>query len=281
MGNKSKEAMKRAHLTARTKLIDRYQAEEKSGELGSASAMVINGEKLVMANTGDYRAVICRDGEAYQICRKKQRSTTRHWSLKLISGALRVPKVHKIAGDESITKRSKSSELVVGSESIDSETEFVILASNGVWEVMRHQEAVNLISHIEDPQAAAECLATEALIRMSKSQISCLIIRTNEGYRNNNVCACIYIFCVCGEIEKCGKPRVPYNLDSELKVTEKQLKEKRRVVWEVHRPRKRINWRKCVRNDKGKWKSAENVRKHPCVGALNGGSMDHANLRRK
>lgn len=44
-------------------------------------------------------------------------------------------------------------------------------------QVMKNQEAVNLIRHIEDPQEAAECLAKEALTRMSKSTISCLIIR--------------------------------------------------------------------------------------------------------
>ncbi|KAK4405898.1 putative protein phosphatase 2C-like protein 44 [Sesamum angolense] len=145
MGKKSKEAMERAHLNARAHLTDRDEMEETPWKLGSASAMVINGEKLVMAYMGDYSGVICRDGG-------DSRTT---------SG----------------TKSSKGSELVVGSERIDSETEFVILASTGVWEVMRHQEAVNLIRHIEDPQAAAECLATEALTRMSRSKISCLIIR--------------------------------------------------------------------------------------------------------
>lgn len=39
-------------------------------------------------------------------------------------------KVHKNGG------QSRSSEVVVGSERIDSETEFVILASTGVWEVI-------------------------------------------------------------------------------------------------------------------------------------------------
>ncbi|KAL0414293.1 UNVERIFIED_CONTAM: putative protein phosphatase 2C-like protein 44 [Sesamum radiatum] len=156
MGKKSKEAMERAHLNARTHLRDRDEPEETAWKLGSASAMVINSEKLVMAYMGDYSGVICRDG------------------------ALGVPKLHILDGDSrttSGTKTSKGSELVVGSERIDSETEFVILASTGVWEVMRHQEAVNLIRHIEDPQAAAECLATEALTRMSRSKISCLIIR--------------------------------------------------------------------------------------------------------
>ena len=44
-------------------------------------------------------------------------------------------------------------------------------------QVMKNQEAVNLIRHIEDPQEAAECLAKEALVRRSKGNISCLIIR--------------------------------------------------------------------------------------------------------
>lgn len=43
-------------------------------------------------------------------------------------------------------------------------------------QVMQNQEAVNLIRHLEDPKEAAGCLAKEALNRMSKSSIACLII---------------------------------------------------------------------------------------------------------
>lgn len=39
------------------------------------------------------------------------------------------------SGNATGTKASKASELVVGSYWIDSSTEFVILASNGIWEV--------------------------------------------------------------------------------------------------------------------------------------------------
>lgn len=176
MGKKCKEVMRRAHLKARSKVIERDEGGAAAWKSGSASAMVINGEKLVMANTGGYTAVVCRDGEAYQICRKRLHPTTPKWPLAFFSGGLRVPKFQKIVCDIS-TKSSKSSEVIVGSEIIDSETEFVILASTGVWEVMKQQEAVNLIRHIENAQAAAECLATEALIRKTKSIVSCLIIR--------------------------------------------------------------------------------------------------------
>ncbi|KAK4482469.1 hypothetical protein RD792_009627 [Penstemon davidsonii] len=153
----SKQAMKRAHMNARAKLGDGDESEA-----GSATAMVIDGEKLVVANMGDFKTVICKDGEAYQICRKKQQQpATRHWSLKLIPGMsfLHSPKVHKIA-DKPITSSGTK-----------------IFSNDIIWQVMRHQEAVNLIRHIENPQEAAECLATEALTRLSKSNISCLIIR--------------------------------------------------------------------------------------------------------
>ncbi|KAF1896334.1 hypothetical protein Lal_00043284 [Lupinus albus] len=162
MRRKAIETLKKAYLSAKTNTKTREENESKETcRVGSTSVVVINGEKLVIANFGDYRTVLCRYGIAYQITGTHKQSAKRNWYHKLFSG----------------TKHSKGTELVVGSERIDSDTEFLILASNGIWEVMKNQEAVNLIRHIEDPQEAAECLAKEALIRMSKSNISCLIIR--------------------------------------------------------------------------------------------------------
>ncbi|TMW92472.1 hypothetical protein EJD97_012995 [Solanum chilense] len=169
MKKKSKETLKKAHVHAKAKVRETEKLES-TWKMGSASALVINGERLVLANMGEYKAVVCRDGEAFEINRRQQQTSKPHWSHKLFSAAKCSPK----AGDD---KPSKRSELVVGSERIDRDTEFVILASPGVWEAMKQQEAVNLIRHLEDPQEAAECLAKEAINRMSKSNISCLIIR--------------------------------------------------------------------------------------------------------
>ncbi|KAA8527783.1 hypothetical protein F0562_035348 [Nyssa sinensis] len=137
---KSKETMKNAYLGARVKIRETEKAEE-TWKVGSASAIVINGDKLVIANMGDYRAV---------------------HATRAVQQALSPP-------------RAQNS--LLDAKGIDSDTEFVILASTGIWEVMKQQEAVNLIRHIEDPREAAECLAKEALIRMSRSNISCLVIR--------------------------------------------------------------------------------------------------------
>ncbi|KAH1138917.1 hypothetical protein AAZX31_10G172000 [Glycine max] len=165
---KSKEALKRAYLGVRAMIREQHKLEETC-RMGSASVMLIDGEKLVVANMGDYRIVVCRDGIAHQTTGTYLQSAKIHWSRRFFAACQ--------SGNAAGAKHSRGSDLSVRSERIDSDTEFLILASNGIWEVMKNQEAVNLISHIEDPQEAAECLAKEALIRMSKSSISCLIIR--------------------------------------------------------------------------------------------------------
>ncbi|GLT71418.1 hypothetical protein SLA2020_434370 [Shorea laevis] len=166
---KSKETMRKAYLGARAKIRETQKADETS-RAGSVSVLVINTEKLVTASMGNYRAVVSRNGVAHEIGGRDQKSAKRYWSRRVFS-------VRKYLGKVGSTKQSKGSDLVVGAERIDSSTEFVILASTGIWEVMNNQEAVHLIWHIEDPQEAAECLAKEALVRRSKSSISCLIMR--------------------------------------------------------------------------------------------------------
>lgn len=86
IGRKSKEAMRKAYLGARAKIRETQEAEETETVLGSVSVMVINGEKLVIANMGDYGAVVCKDGVAHQLSSKNQQSAKRHWSRRLISG---------------------------------------------------------------------------------------------------------------------------------------------------------------------------------------------------
>ncbi|XP_017414087.1 putative protein phosphatase 2C-like protein 44 isoform X4 [Vigna angularis] len=173
MRRKGKETLKRAYLGVRTKIREALKPEEEIFRIGSTSVMVINGEKLVIANMGDYRTVLCRNGVAYQTTGRHSHSAKRNWYSRLFS----VRMISCESGNTTGTKHSKGSELVVGGDRIDCDTEFLILASNGIWEVMKNQEAVSLIRHIEDPQEAAECLAKEALIRMSRSKISCLVIR--------------------------------------------------------------------------------------------------------
>lgn len=79
--------MRRAYLSARAKVRE-AQKEEERRTVGSASVTLINGEKLVIANMGEYRAVVCRDGVAYQIGVGHHHSSRRHWARRFFSGNL-------------------------------------------------------------------------------------------------------------------------------------------------------------------------------------------------
>lgn len=70
-------------------------------------------------------------------------------------------------GDK-ILKQHLSLELDVRDMIIDATKKFLILASDGLWKVMKNQEAVDLVRKIEDPQVAAKCLTENAVERKSK-----------------------------------------------------------------------------------------------------------------
>ena len=65
------------------------------------------------------------------------------------------------------------------------DTWFCVSGSCGIFymllcfliQVIKNQEAVDLIKNIKDPQTAAKRLTTEALARKSKDDISCIVIR--------------------------------------------------------------------------------------------------------
>lgn len=77
--------MRKAHLHVRAKIRE-VEKPEETWKLSSATAIVINGEKLVVASMGEYKAVLCKDGKAYQINREQQEGVRRRWLQKFIPG---------------------------------------------------------------------------------------------------------------------------------------------------------------------------------------------------
>lgn len=164
---------------------------ENSGQLGpggstAVTAIVIDGKDLWVANIGDSRAVVCEMGAANQLTvdhephHERRRIEKRGGFVTTLPGD--VPRVNgqlavaRAFGDQSL-KAHLSCEPDVRHVPINSSIEFVILASDGLWKVMKNQEAVDLVKSIKDPQVAAKRLTTEALARKSKDDISCIVIR--------------------------------------------------------------------------------------------------------
>ncbi|RZR85210.1 hypothetical protein BHM03_00012159, partial [Ensete ventricosum] len=165
---------------------------EKAAELGrggstAVTAILIDGIKLVVANIGDSRAVIAKNGVAIQLSVDHEPSTERRLIEEkggFVSNIPDVPRVDgqlavaRAFGDRSL-KAHLSSEPDVADDVIDDDTESLILASDGLWKVMSNQEAVDLIKDMKDPQAAAKHLTEEAVARKSKDDISCIVVKFN------------------------------------------------------------------------------------------------------
>ncbi|KAL0407547.1 UNVERIFIED_CONTAM: putative protein phosphatase 2C 28 [Sesamum latifolium] len=170
-----KSAVKRAYEATDSEILENVVGSR--GGSTAVTAILINTEKLVVANVGDSRAVICKNGTGKQI-------TMDHDPLKerglVESKGGNVPRVDgqlamtRAFGDERL-KNHITAEPDIVIEKIEEDTEFIILASDGLWKVMSNQEAVDCIQESRDGQEAAEELIKEAVLRESKDDIFVLL----------------------------------------------------------------------------------------------------------
>ncbi|XP_004510031.1 probable protein phosphatase 2C 39 [Cicer arietinum] len=179
------DSVKRAYSATDSTIL------EKSGELGrggstAVTAILINCKRLIVANIGDSRAVLCENGVAKQLSVDHE-PTIESDDIKNRGGFVSnfpgdVPRVDgqlavsRAFGDKSL-KIHLTSEPYVTVETIDDGGEFIILASDGLWKVMSNQEAVDAIKDIKDARSAAKHLTEEALNRRSSDDISCVVVR--------------------------------------------------------------------------------------------------------
>lgn len=178
-------AIRRAYRITDTTILDKAADLGKGGST-AVTAILINGQKLVVANVGDSRAVIYKNGVAKQLSidhepgRERKVIEDRGGFVSNFPGD--VPRVDgqlavaRAFGDKSL-KMHLSSEPDVKVELIDDDTEFLILASDGVWKVLSNQEAADCIKDIKDARSAAKHLNEHALANGSTDDISCVVVR--------------------------------------------------------------------------------------------------------
>lgn len=177
-------------------IIEAYEATDQailshSPDLGrggstAVTAILINNQKLWIANVGDSRAVLSRKGVAIQMSIDHEPNTERRiienkggfvsnlpGDVARVNGQLAVARAF---GDRNLKSHLRS-DPDVKPDDIDQDTELLILASDGLWKVMANQEAVDIALKIKDPQKAAKQLIAEALKRESRDDISCIVVR--------------------------------------------------------------------------------------------------------
>ncbi|KAH1040299.1 hypothetical protein J1N35_042042 [Gossypium stocksii] len=152
----------------------------------AVTAILIDGRKLWVANVGDSRAVLSKNGQAMQMSIDHEPSTERGsienrggfvsnlpGDVARVNGQLAVSRAF---GDKNLKLHLRSDPDIQNAD-INSNTDLLIPASDGLWKVMSNQEAVDIAKKTKDPQRAAKKLAAEALNRDSKDDISCIVVR--------------------------------------------------------------------------------------------------------
>ncbi|XP_024529217.1 probable protein phosphatase 2C 58 isoform X7 [Selaginella moellendorffii] len=152
----------------------------------AVTAIVVDNKRLLVANVGDSRAVLCEAGEAKQLSVDHEPSAERqlvesrgghvtHFpgDVARVDGQLAVARAF---GDKSL-KQHLSAEPHVCEVILSERSEFMILGSDGLWKVIENQVAVDLIRGIKDPEEAAKCLTSTAVQKKSRDDISCIVVR--------------------------------------------------------------------------------------------------------
>jgi protein phosphatase 1L len=89
--------------------------------------------------------------------------------------------VSRAFGDR-LLKQYVVAEPEIQEDTIEKGVDFLILASDGLWDVVTNQEAVSMVLSIEDAEEAAKVLGDEAYRRGSADNITCLIVRFNHDH---------------------------------------------------------------------------------------------------
>ncbi|CDR88105.1 related to phosphoprotein phosphatase 2C [Sporisorium scitamineum] len=181
------EASNREQSTERTsndglwsRLSKRFDSSDsKSKASSSASPRRV----LYMANVGDARAVLCRGGKAVRLTYDHKGSDAQE--VKRITDAGGFVMNSRVNGVLAVTRSlgdSAMKEFVVGSPYttetvLGSEDSFLIIACDGLWDVIEDQEAVDLVRNVQDPQVASQELLTHALKQFSTDNTSIMVVR--------------------------------------------------------------------------------------------------------
>ncbi|KAF8115824.1 hypothetical protein N665_0025s0271 [Sinapis alba] len=162
----------------------------------TASTAILVGDRLLVANVGDSRAVISRAGTAIAVSRdhKPDQSDERErienaGGFVMWAGTWRVGGVLAVSrafGDR-LLKQYVVADPEIHEEKIDDSLEFLILASDGLWDVFSNEEAVAMVKEVEDPEDSSKKLVAEAIKKGSKDNITCVIVRFLETSSSSNV----------------------------------------------------------------------------------------------
>ncbi|KAK1392253.1 Protein-serine/threonine phosphatase [Heracleum sosnowskyi] len=155
----------------------------------TASTAVLVGNHLYVANVGDSRTVISKAGKAIPLSEdhKPNRSDERKrienaGGVVIWAGTWRVGGVLAMsrAFGNRMLKQFVVAEPDIQDLVINEDFELLVLATDGLWDVVPNEDAVSLATTVVEPEAAAQKLIDTAFTRGSADNITCIVVKFNH-----------------------------------------------------------------------------------------------------
>ncbi|XP_075517755.1 protein kinase and PP2C-like domain-containing protein isoform X5 [Primulina tabacum] len=176
----------RNEINSQRKLTGVIQKDFHPGCTAVTALIVKN--KLFVANAGDCRVILCRTGNPYALTRDHVASCLEErervisaggevkWQLDTWRVGPAALQVTRSIGDDDL-KPYVTAEPEVDETLLSAEDEYVVMASDGLWDVMRNTDVVSIIRDtVKEAGMCAKRLATEAAARGSKDNITVIVV---------------------------------------------------------------------------------------------------------
>lgn len=154
----------------------------------TAIVALIARNELFVANAGDCRAILCRDGNARTLSKdhvascleERERVTEAGGVVKWQVDTWRVGpaalQVTRSIGDDDL-KPAVTAEPEITVTALSEDDEYMVMASDGLWDVMSNTDIVGIIRDtVKEPGMCSKRLATEAVARGSKDNITVIVV---------------------------------------------------------------------------------------------------------
>ncbi|CAN0901860.1 Probable protein phosphatase 2C 76 [Linum grandiflorum] len=159
----------------------------------TASTAVLVGDHIFVANVGDSRTVVSKAGKAIALSEdhKPNRSDERKriesaGGVVMWAGTWRVGGVLAMsrAFGNRMLKQYVVAEPEIQDLKLDEECELLVLASDGLWDVVPNEDAIALARSEEEPEAAAKKLVETAFTKGSADNITCIVVKLHRENKN-------------------------------------------------------------------------------------------------
>ncbi|XP_021807093.1 protein kinase and PP2C-like domain-containing protein [Prunus avium] len=154
----------------------------------TAAAALIVGSKLFVANAGDCRTIMCRAGHPFVLSKDHVASCLEErervisageqvrWQVDNWRVGLAALQVTRSIGDDDL-KPAVTAEPEITETILSAEDEYLVMASDGLWDVVSNAEVVSIIKDtVKEPGMCSKRLATEAAERGSKDNITVIVV---------------------------------------------------------------------------------------------------------